>query len=146
MAPRIKLITATPVKSRNRVVWPGTEDELNGGIDEGSEDGEGEDEQDDRRLSGVTIDELESLRGVFDEDWDKQSRWEERLKWWKVYALHFLFMWNSGTFEYVSVSFPNSLGRLAADLKDISCCIGVPRKPYSNIDKVCANWEVEVTC
>jgi hypothetical protein len=28
----------------------------------------------------------------------------ERSKWWKVYAMHFLFMWNSRTYEYVSVS------------------------------------------
>lgn len=28
----------------------------------------------------------------------------ERLKWWKVYAMHFLFSWNSRTFENVSVS------------------------------------------
>ena len=28
----------------------------------------------------------------------------ERWKWWKVYAMHFLFMWNSRTYEYVSVS------------------------------------------
>jgi len=25
-------------------------------------------------------------------------------KWWTVYAMHFLFMWNSRTYEYVSVS------------------------------------------
>ena len=30
----------------------------------------------------------------------------ERLKWWKVYAMHFLFSWNSRTFENVSVSVP----------------------------------------
>jgi iron-regulated transporter 1 len=29
----------------------------------------------------------------------------ERAKWWKVYALHLLFMWNSRTYEYVSVSY-----------------------------------------
>lgn len=28
----------------------------------------------------------------------------EKSKWLKVYALHFLFMWNSRTYEYVSVS------------------------------------------
>jgi hypothetical protein len=31
------------------------------------------------------------------------SRAEERMKWWKVYALHFLFMWNTKTYEYASV-------------------------------------------
>lgn len=27
----------------------------------------------------------------------------EGTKWWKIYTLHFLFMWNTRTFEYVSV-------------------------------------------
>lgn len=34
----------------------------------------------------------------------KVSSWDERTKWWKVYAMHFLYMWNSRTYEYVSVS------------------------------------------
>ncbi|CZR58376.1 uncharacterized protein PAC_08268 [Phialocephala subalpina] len=39
---------------------------------------------------------------------------EERMKWWRVYAMHFLFMWNSRTFEYVSIflvalAFPKGL-------------------------------------
>lgn len=33
----------------------------------------------------------------------KMTSREERMKWWRVYAMHFLFMWNSRTFEYVSV-------------------------------------------
>ncbi len=33
----------------------------------------------------------------------KMSPREEKMKWWRVYAMHFLFMWNSRTFEYVSV-------------------------------------------
>lgn len=28
----------------------------------------------------------------------------ERWKWWKVYCLHFMFMWNHRTLEYASVS------------------------------------------
>jgi hypothetical protein len=28
---------------------------------------------------------------------------EERWKWWRVYALHFLFVWNTRTYEYASV-------------------------------------------
>lgn len=35
---------------------------------------------------------------------ERKSRGGERMKWWKVYAMHFLFMWNSRTYEYVSVS------------------------------------------
>lgn len=33
----------------------------------------------------------------------KMSPREERMKWWRIYAMHFLFSWNSRTFEYVSV-------------------------------------------
>ncbi|TVY81125.1 Solute carrier family 40 member [Lachnellula suecica] len=37
-----------------------------------------------------------------------------RSKWWRVYMMHFLFMWNSRTYEYVSIflvafAFPKSL-------------------------------------
>lgn len=39
---------------------------------------------------------------------EKRLGWEERMKWYKVYAMHFLFMWNSRTFEYVSVSHQTS--------------------------------------
>ena len=28
----------------------------------------------------------------------------ERLKWWKLYTLHFMFMWSTRTYEYASVS------------------------------------------
>jgi hypothetical protein len=34
----------------------------------------------------------------------KASSWDDRIKWWKVYVMHFLYMWNSRTYEYVSVS------------------------------------------
>jgi hypothetical protein len=34
----------------------------------------------------------------------KMSAREERMKWWRIYAMHFLFSWNSRTFEYVSVA------------------------------------------
>jgi len=27
----------------------------------------------------------------------------QRARWWKVYLMHFLFMWNSRTYEYASV-------------------------------------------
>ncbi|TVY44297.1 Solute carrier family 40 member [Lachnellula subtilissima] len=38
----------------------------------------------------------------------------DRVKWWKVYLMHFLFMWNSRTYEYASIfliasAFPESL-------------------------------------
>lgn len=38
----------------------------------------------------------------------KMSAKEERRKWWKIYAMHFLFSWNSRTFEYVSVRNPHT--------------------------------------
>jgi len=34
----------------------------------------------------------------------RPSRGSERVKWWKVYTLHFLFMWTTRTYEYASVS------------------------------------------
>lgn len=37
---------------------------------------------------------------------------EERAKWWKIYALHFLFMWNIRTYEFASVSNLLSLNRI----------------------------------
>ncbi|TVY38510.1 Solute carrier family 40 member, partial [Lachnellula occidentalis] len=44
----------------------------------------------------------------------KATQQTERAKWWKVYLMHFLFMWNSRTYEYASIflvasAFPNSL-------------------------------------
>ncbi|KUJ06490.1 uncharacterized protein LY89DRAFT_692467, partial [Mollisia scopiformis] len=44
----------------------------------------------------------------------KMSPREERMKWWRIYAMHFLFSWNSRTFEYVSIflvalAFPKGL-------------------------------------
>lgn len=43
------------------------------------------------------------------------SRAQEKMKWWKVYALHFLFMWNTRTYEYASVSTRNLLLELNTD-------------------------------
>jgi iron-regulated transporter 1 len=34
------------------------------------------------------------------------TRWQERKRWWKVYALYFVFMWTSNIYEYASVSSP----------------------------------------
>jgi iron-regulated transporter 1 len=68
-------------------------------------------DEDDRRDSDETIDELESSLSVLSSEGNggRGTSWEERLKWWKMYALHFLFMWNSRTFEYVSVSHSKAL-------------------------------------
>jgi len=68
------------------------------------------------RYSQETIDELESsVSGISSELGGKRTSWGERMKWWKVYALHFLFMWNSRTFEYVSVSCFQLSGRIGTD-------------------------------
>jgi hypothetical protein len=63
------------------------------------------------RKSQETIDDLESsVSGLSSEEGRMETTtWEERMKWWKVYALHFLFMWNSRTFEYVSVGYSSAL-------------------------------------
>jgi len=48
--------------------------------------------------------EMESLDGMEIVEERRGVKEGERLKWWKVYAMHFLFSWNSRTFENVSVS------------------------------------------
>jgi hypothetical protein len=108
MVPRIEISTPTPSRSDapRDVDWPRSGDETDDANDEVAMqqyddwDGEG------KRDSGETIDELESsVSGLSSEGSEgRRPKWEERMKWWKVYALHFLFMWNSRTFEYVSVS------------------------------------------
>ena len=36
---------------------------------------------------------------------EKISAQDEKEKWRKIYALHFLFMWNTRTYEFASVSY-----------------------------------------
>ncbi|KAG0646506.1 Solute carrier family 40 member 1 [Hyphodiscus hymeniophilus] len=55
-----------------------------------------------------------------------QSRANGRKRWWKVYALHFLFMWNARTYEYASVvllslAFPQNL--FAASLRGVTSTV-----------------------
>lgn len=91
--------------------WTRPGQEMNDASDgEAEEDWDGEG----KRNSEETIDDLESsISGLSSEEEEKgRTSWEERLKWWKVYALHFLFMWNSRTFEYVSVSSLKSYSNL----------------------------------
>jgi len=86
-----------------------------------------DDEEEDKSDADEIIDELESSASGESEG-DEGVGWDERLKWWKVYAFHFLFMWNSNTIEYVSVSYVTIRGeRTRADLIDLSSCFGVPR-------------------
>lgn len=101
-----------------------------------------------RRYSQETINELESsVSGMSSEmGGEKRTSWEERMKWWKVYALHFLFMWNSRTFEYVSVSFSGPSLAISTDWKDLSCCFCVSRQPYCYFDKVSCGTPSKVTC
>lgn len=80
-----------------------------------------DDEDEDKSDVSEMIDELESsASGESDGDAGGVG-WEERLKWWKVYAFHFLFMWNSNTIEYVSVSYFTVEGEwVRADSIDLS--------------------------
>lgn len=66
----------------------------------------------------------------------KMSPREERLKWWRIYAMHFLFSWNSRTFEYVSVRQNAFMNSALADLADI------PRCPCVSKGLVCNVFEV----
>ena len=69
------------------------------------------------------------LSDTDDEAHAKRSRqvrrflgWEAgRSKWWKIYALHFLFMWNTRMYEYASVSLPLSSRRCVAN--DFRLCL-----------------------
>ena len=101
-----------------------------------------------KRDSQETIDELESSVSWVSSEMgeEKRTSWEERMKWWKVYALHFLFMWNSRTFEFVSVSFSEPSWPIRADWADLSCCFGFSRQPYCHFNKVSCGTPSKVTC
>jgi hypothetical protein len=64
------------------------------------------DDEIDERGSLDNFEELEVLDGIglVGEVQTKAIARAQRWKWWKVYALHLLFMWNSRTYEYASVS------------------------------------------
>lgn len=55
------------------------------------------------QLHGVSLDESPISWNDGAAFMGEDERWDERMGWWKVYWMHFLFMWNSRTFEYVSV-------------------------------------------
>jgi hypothetical protein len=46
---------------------------------------------------GVSLDSIRATK-------DQLSLVGERMKWWRVFAMHFLFTWNVRTYEYASVS------------------------------------------
>ena len=101
--PRIEISTPSKSEALGDVAWTRTGQEIGGADDE---ERHAEWDEEGKSNSEGTVDELESsVNGLSSEGNGEQgTKWEERLKWWKVYALHFLFMWNSRTFEYVSVS------------------------------------------
>ncbi|PMD47087.1 hypothetical protein L207DRAFT_575890 [Hyaloscypha variabilis F] len=60
------------------------------------------------------MDELAVSSGEGGDEDSLPTRWQERKRWWKVYALYFVFMRTSNIYEYASVllvalAFPNSL-------------------------------------
>jgi iron-regulated transporter 1 len=125
MVPTIEITRPSRSDAPEEAGWTRPGQEVNDASDGDAEedwDGEG------KRDSEETIDDLESsISGLSSEaSVVGKTSWEERLKWWKVYALHFLFMWNSGTFEYVSVRHSESLNCLKANWEDISRCFGFP--------------------
>ena len=46
-----------------------------------------------------------SVEGEYGGASGKMSAQDEKEKWRKIYALHFLFMWNTRTYEFASVSY-----------------------------------------
>ncbi len=105
MVPRIGISTSSKREVPGDASSTGTRNEIDEATDEVMHDYADMDEAG-KRYSEETIDGIESSVSFLSSEGDggKGTRWEERLKWWKVYALHFMFMWNSRTFEYVSVS------------------------------------------
>lgn len=59
------------------------------------------------------------------------SRASDRMKWWKVYSLHFLFMWNMRTYEYASVSVVFLWLNLLAEIYRLSWCLWPSQKLFS---------------
>jgi len=59
----------------------------------------------------------------------------ERAKWWKIYTMHFMFMWNTRTYEYASVSSSqSSRNRLTYDWKDHPSSICIPSKSCGHLN------------
>ena len=84
----------------------------NGRVDVGKkQEGEGRD----RSTTNVKDGRSEIRSSLIYQNLDRGSREfsslvVERRKWWKIYGLHFLFTWNSRTYEYASASFKHSFG------------------------------------
>jgi hypothetical protein len=107
MVPRIEITRASKSEDAEDPVWRRRAGEqMSDAKDEEPRYRFTEWDEDGTRYSQETVDELDSsISGLSSEmGGERRTSWEERAKWWKVYALHFLFMWNSRTFEYVSVS------------------------------------------
>jgi len=125
MVPRIEITRPSKSEAPEDDVWRGAAREQMGeacGVSrqlDWDEDGK-------RDSQESMMDELDSsVSGMSSEHGGGgKTSWEERMKWWKVYALHFLFMWNSRTFEYVSVNVPQLSVWTATDWIDLSCCFG----------------------
>ena len=61
----------------------------------------------------------------------------EHTKWWKIYLVYSFFMWNTRTFEYVSVGISSLVYRsILTWYTDYFGRFGFPRQPYSYFDKV----------
>lgn len=106
MVPRIEISSPSKSEAPRDVDWGRAANEMNDANAEVPRHGYDDWEREGKRDSEDSMDELESSLSRLSSDGSegKGTKWEERVKWWKVYALHFLFAWNSRTFEYVSVS------------------------------------------
>jgi hypothetical protein len=147
MVPRIEITRPSKGEAPEDAVWRRRAGAL---MSDANGDVPGHPDWDDegKRYSQETVDELDSsVSGMSSEmGGEKKTSWEERMKWWKIYALHFLFMWNSRTFEYVSVRFSELSLQIHTDLEDLSCCLGFSRQPYCYFDKVSCGTPSKVTC
>ena len=75
---------------------------IESGMGDGQMEGKNIEKDDDDEMELMNVDEEDPF-GDIRQVRNSTSRAEERMKWWKVYALHFLFMWNTRTYEYASV-------------------------------------------
>jgi len=118
MVPRIEITRPSKSEAPDDAVWRSrAREQMSDTSDEEPRYRFTDWDEEGKRYSQETIDELESsVSGMSSElGGKKRTSWEDRMKWWKVYALHFLFMWNSRTFEYVSVSCSQLCERIGTD-------------------------------
>lgn len=94
--------------------------------------GDGDEIPERRQHDNDELDDPEYFESLDDNEWPELNRGEHRkvldaksgrAKWFRIYVLHLLFMWNLRTYEYASVSLiPQRLSKHIADETRLSLC------------------------